>query len=425
MDNEKLLYKLILQFAFYTQGSNSRLDPHLVNISKSLKRGLDYHQLTPELISLSKTLAQIPIAENQIVENNNLSTQQQQKYFLSKITDLLNNTNIPIKFPDQCSQLKQQCKAELDELTFRKIIDSGLSLLLEIKDFSLSEQQGVETFLAELPMRLNALLQYNLHASKSNKLSIENRGKLSHEIDQQLDNIKNSTTEVKELISLQQYINDYLEKISSQLHKHKDREDTRQLDTQKQLDQLTQKLQDLEDTTNNLRINLKKAHGKASSDPLTGLSNRLAYDERIILEYNRWSRYKTPLTIIIWDIDLFKLINDNYGHKAGDKTLVLVAQLILKNSRETDFISRYGGEEFVMLLPNTSIEQALIPAEKIRSIIDDTAFNHNSKSINLTISCGISEFFEGDTIDAVFERADKALYISKKEGRNMCSIINK
>jgi len=425
MDNEKLLYKLILQFAFYTQGSNSRLDPHLVNISKSLKRGLDYHQLTPELISLSKTLAQIPIAENQIVENNNLSTQQQQKYFLSKITDLLNNTNIPIKFQDQCSQLKQQCKAELDELTFRKIIDSGLSLLLEIKDFSLSEQQGVETFLAELPMRLNALQQYNLHASKSNKLSIENRGKLSHEIDQQLDNIKNSTTEVKELISLQQYINDYLEKISSQLHKHKDREDTRQLDTQKQLDQLTQKLQDLEDTTNNLRINLKKAHGKASSDPLTGLSNRLAYDERIILEYNRWSRYKTPLTIIIWDIDLFKLINDNYGHKAGDKTLVLVAQLILKNSRETDFISRYGGEEFVMLLPNTSIEQALIPAEKIRSIIDDTAFNHNSKSINLTISCGISEFFEGDTIDAVFERADKALYISKKEGRNMCSIINK
>lgn len=420
MDNEKLLYKLILQFAFYTQGTSNRLDPHLLNISKNLKKGLDYHQLTPELISLSKTLAQISITDD-----NELSRQQQQKYFISKINDLLDNTNVPIKFQSQCSQIKQQCKTEFDDLSFRQIIDSALSLLLEIKDFSISEQQGIEAFLAELPRRLNTLQQYNQLASKSNKLSIENRGELSNKIDQQVDNIKNSTAEAKEISSLQQNINYFLEELSSQLHNHKEVEDSRQLNVQSQLDQLNQKLHDLEASTDALRSNLKKAHGKALSDPLTGLSNRLAYDERIILEYNRWSRYKTPLTIIIWDIDLFKLINDNYGHKAGDKTLVLVAQLILKNCRETDFIARYGGEEFIMLLPSTSSDQALIPAEKIRSIIANSGFNHNGESIKLTISCGISEFSENDTTESVFERADKALYLSKEKGRNRCSVINK
>ena len=174
-----------------------------------------------------------------------------------------------------------------------------------------------------------------------------------------------------------------------------------------------------------MRNNLKVAHDKASRDPLTGLPNRLAYDERIALEQSRWLRYKSPLTLIIWDIDLFKLINDNFGHKAGDKTLTLVAQLIFNNCRETDFIARFGGEEFVMLLPNTLSEQAFILAEKIRTLISNSGFNYNGKSIKLTISCGISEFAEGDEFEAVFERADQALYQSKEQGRNKCSIINK
>ncbi len=425
MDNEKLLYKLILQFAFYTQGTSHLLDPHLVNISKNLKQGLDYNQLTPELIALSKTLTHLSTINDKSTDSNDDSGETLKKYFISKINELLNNTNVPIKFQSQCSLLKQRCRDGLEDLAFREIIDSALSLLLEIKNYSISEQQSLEAFLTEIPKRLNVLRQYNLQASNSNKISIKNRETLNNDIEQQVDNIKNSSAEAKELLSLQQNINFFLEEISSQLHKHKETEDSRQLDTQNQLDLLTQKLHDLETTTDSLRNNLKKAHGKALSDPLTGLSNRFAYDERIMLEYNRWSRYKMPLSIIIWDIDLFKLINDTYGHKAGDKTLVLVAQLISRNCRTTDFIARYGGEEFVMLLPNTSSEQALIPAEKIRSFIANSAFNHNGESIKLTISCGISEFSEGDTTDIVFERADKALYLSKEKGRNRCSVIDK
>ena len=173
-----------------------------------------------------------------------------------------------------------------------------------------------------------------------------------------------------------------------------------------------------------LRNNLKIARDKAQQDSLTGLPNRAAYDERSLIEYSRWYRYKNDLSIVIWDIDLFKVINDNFGHKAGDKTLSLVAQLILDNCRESDFIARFGGEEFVMLLPNTNSELALIIAEKIRLIISRSGFNYNGQSISLTISSGISEFSETDTLEAVFERADQALYQSKEQGRNRCTIIN-
>jgi diguanylate cyclase len=188
---------------------------------------------------------------------------------------------------------------------------------------------------------------------------------------------------------------------------------------------MSNKLQELESEADSLRSNLKVGHDKALSDALTGLPNRMAYDDRIMIEYNRWRRYKSALSLIVWDIDLFKTINDTYGHKAGDKTLALVAQLLSTNCRETDFIARYGGEEFAMLLPNTTSAQALIVAEKIRPIIANSGFNYHGESIRLTISCGISQFADDDQQENAFERADQALYLSKEQGRNKCSVIDK
>lgn len=425
IESERLLYKLILQFAIYTRGSNSLLDPHLLNISQNLKQGINFQRLSPDLQALSKTLAHISRSENKVDDALHLSSQEQQKYFISRLNKLLIETNIPLKFQNQCAVLKQRSKGDLNEVAYKKVVDSALSLLLNIKDNAIHEQQDIESFLSDISIQLNTLEQQAEYAQDSNDQSIENRGNLSQVIDIQVDNIKHSTAEAKELTTLQQNINQYLQELSSQLHKHKETEDSRQLETQKQLNLMSQKLQDMEVEADSLRNNLKVAHDKALRDPLTSLPNRLAYDERIALEHNRWLRYKSPLTLLIWDIDLFKLINDNFGHKAGDRTLTLVAQLILNNCRETDFVARFGGEEFVMLLPNTHSEQALEVAETIRTIIANSGFNHNGESIKLTISCGISEFSEGDEYGTVFERADEALYQSKEQGRNKCSIISK
>lgn len=423
LDAEKLLYKLILQFAIYTQGTNNLLDPHLSSISHSLKQGINYQELNPELLSLSKTLAHISLSDN-LIDDSDSSDKTQQKYFLDRLYKLLHETDVPSKFKSQCEVLKQKTKSDLDDKTYKKVIDSAVSLLLKIKEYVVDEKQDIETFLTEISVQLNFLEKQVHNVSKSTEESIGDRENLNEAIEQQVGNIKNSAASAKELTILKKDINYYIQELSFQFQKHKEVEDNRQQETQQQLQEMSQKMQKMEVEADSLRNNLKLAHDQALRDPLTNLPNRLAYDERISVEYNRWFRYKEPLTVIIWDIDLFKQINDKYGHKAGDRTLALVAQLILNNSRNTDFAARFGGEEFVMLLPNTTAEKALLPAEKIREKVADSDFNYQGESIKLTISCGISEFSDGDTFEDVFERADKALYLSKKEGRNKCSIIS-
>jgi len=151
--------------------------------------------------------------------------------------------------------------------------------------------------------------------------------------------------------------------------------------------------------------------------------NRLAYEERIEQEFARWKRYQQPLVIMIFDIDYFKRINDTYGHKAGDKALKLIAKTLQKNLRESDFIARYGGEEFVVLMPQTELEAAMGAANKLREAVLECQFHYQQKQVNISISCGATQFKHDDTIDKAFQRADQALYNAKQKGRNCCEAL--
>ena len=159
------------------------------------------------------------------------------------------------------------------------------------------------------------------------------------------------------------------------------------------------------------------------TDSLTGAHSRYAYESRIAEEFHRWQRHSQPLAFSIWDIDLFKRINDSYGHEAGDRLLRGVAELLARNKRGEDFLARIGGEEFVLLLPMTTLEAATSVAEKLRLVVETTAFRHHGEPVQVTVSAGLTEFREGDTPQSVFERADRALYAAKAEGRNRCASL--
>jgi diguanylate cyclase len=158
----------------------------------------------------------------------------------------------------------------------------------------------------------------------------------------------------------------------------------------------------------------------AMIDALTGIPNRAAYDDRIDQEFKRWKRFARPVSILAWDIDRFKAINDAYGHKAGDKVLRVIGQHLARHVRDTDFVGRYGGEEFVMLLVGTAASEARVVAEKIRLEISQLAFHFHEHPVTVTASCGITSFVDTDTPDTVFDRADRALYKAKEAGRNCC-----
>lgn len=155
------------------------------------------------------------------------------------------------------------------------------------------------------------------------------------------------------------------------------------------------------------------------TDPLTGAMNRRAYDKRIKEELVRFKRYKRVFSLLLFDVDHFKKINDTYGHAIGDKCLQVLIERTNPLLRETDMLARYGGEEFIVLLPETDRNGAIEVAEKLRKTIEAVEFIHRKEVVKITISIGVSEVLDTDKMPAdVFGRADMAVYEAKDTGRN-------
>ncbi|MES3006174.1 MAG: GGDEF domain-containing protein [Pseudomonadota bacterium] len=154
------------------------------------------------------------------------------------------------------------------------------------------------------------------------------------------------------------------------------------------------------------------------TDPLTGAGNRIALTNTLAREISLSRRHQHALSLLVLDIDKFKLINDHYGHSAGDKVLKQLVSTLKQVNRQTDLSFRYGGEEFVVLLNRTNAEGALVIAERIRRRIEDTEIALEELSVRITVSVGVTSFCESDTPETLFNRADKALYLIKSAGGN-------
>jgi diguanylate cyclase len=479
---EDLLCKTIIRLSLATTGLNKQLDPHLLSIREQLKNGLKTEQLKLELEKLSKALLTLEDSVSESARPNasllfeflfqHFSDQKEDiqhieaKYekdgyansqylivaindlidsvqymepiaeFTSKIArppfnsvdsesiciqiqHLLDGTEIPLKFEPQAEKLKQKL---YDNTSLAEVLDETVILLFQIKKHFQSEQQDMAVFLAQLTEQLTELGAKASGAKIVSESRAKKRNLLDDSVSSQMLELQNSSENATELEPLKKIIHSRLEEISRQIMKQRTQDEIERDSTNQQLDFLTHKISVMEQESSQLKNKLITAHQRATHDPLTGLPNRLAYDERFATEFARWKRYKTPLSLLIWDIDFFKLINDTFGHKAGDKTLVLIARQLSQHCRETDFVSRFGGEEFTMLLSDTNAQAAMLSANNIRQIIEKTAFNSNGKKISITISCGITQLTGDDSGESAFKRADEALYAAKENGRNQCVI---
>ncbi|MES9991945.1 MAG: GGDEF domain-containing protein [Candidatus Thiodiazotropha sp.] len=181
---------------------------------------------------------------------------------------------------------------------------------------------------------------------------------------------------------------------------------------------LQTRVDELEQQVALLQQQLETERRLAQVDPLTGIANRRAFSERLKSEIARSERSGSPLSLVVWDIDHFKKINDTYGHPFGDDVIRCVAQVIDSHLRESDFTARYGGEEFVALLPECDAEGARALAEKISQVIQQSGCCFNVIGLKLTVSCGIASLHGPDRDETLFKRADDALYRAKVSGRN-------
>ena len=164
----------------------------------------------------------------------------------------------------------------------------------------------------------------------------------------------------------------------------------------------------------------------AANDPLTSLYNRRFGMVRLTEEFSRAVRNNLPIGIIMFDIDHFKVVNDTYGHTVGDRVLVNVSKISRMAIREGDFLIRYGGEEFLVILPGASKEDTHFVAERVRHMVEDSSIKHGDQQINITISAGYSSYPENEVTDEslLVTIADKALYTAKETGRNKVVAFN-
>jgi diguanylate cyclase (GGDEF)-like protein len=173
-----------------------------------------------------------------------------------------------------------------------------------------------------------------------------------------------------------------------------------------------------------LRIAYKKMEILARIDPLTQLSNRRDFLEKFQNEKSRFHRNKKPFAVVLGDIDDFKSVNDQYGHDCGDFVLVSLSKLMKSMIRKQDAIGRWGGEEFIMLLPESPLEGGQRAAEGIRKKIAAEPFVYNGNQLFVTITFGVSEFNDTMDIDTCIKKADEALYVGKRKGKN-CVVSSK
>ncbi len=162
-----------------------------------------------------------------------------------------------------------------------------------------------------------------------------------------------------------------------------------------------------------------KTRELAITDGLTGLHNHRHFYELLEAEEKRVRRYKRPMSLLMIDIDYFKMVNDSYGHQAGDRVLKSLAEVLRHCVRDTDHLARYGGEEFAVILPETQGAEAVALAERIRSSVEDHGFEIESERIKLTLSIGVASFaLKEENTNGLVHRADQALYEAKHHGRN-------
>jgi diguanylate cyclase len=189
-------------------------------------------------------------------------------------------------------------------------------------------------------------------------------------------------------------------------------------------DQLRGRLNNAEKKLEEQAGQIEHQMAEARTDALTGLANRRAFDDELNRRLAEYLRLKTPVSLMMLDVDFFKKFNDTHGHLAGDEVLRRVARVLFGTMREMDLVARYGGEEFAVIFPATCAQDARRGVDRARAAIADSAFEFEGTTLSVTASCGLAEAIVGDDASSIIKRADEALYSSKKAGRNCGHLHN-
>lgn len=337
------------------------------------------------------------------------------KHIEDTLLGLLEELSLPERHRPQAEAMRERLAHGLNWYELLPILDDLAVLMLAITD---SGQHEFEAYLKQLNERLEAFQGHLQVASEGHADSRSAARELDTQIREQVDGLQSSVQEAADLDSLKHVLESHLEGLLGTMDEHQQQRDLREQETAARLKGLAERVANMEQEAQGYREHLEVQRQKALIDPLTGLPNRAAWSERLDYEVNTWHQRGNNLSLAMLDLDHFKRINDGYGHLAGDKVLKIIANVLRKRLRPTDFIARFGGEEFVLLMPDSSLADALAVGEVLRAAIEACPFHFKGEPVTITVSMGVAQFQTGERSDLALKRADEALYRAKAAGRN-------
>ena len=365
-------------------------------------------------------------AENEAADNRDSQPESaaeggsQQTSVREILIRLLERLSLPDDLMKQVDAIREQIGTASSNSSWDQVLEQIADLVQAIRTQTQKEKQGIEDFLLQLSERLQEVDRQLADSDTYYDDSFAASGELNSAVKEGMDDIQNSVREATDLDQIKQLVQTHIDTVLTHMEKHRETEQQRYDAAKAEIATVTAKLNDVESEADALRTRIHEERSQAQTDALTGIPNRLAWEEQLEQEIARWKRFNTPLVLVIWDVDHFKKVNDTFGHKAGDKVLRTIARNLAGSIRETDFIARYGGEEFVHLMTGAELEDCVVVADKLRDKIEATGFHFREQAVTITVSCGLTQFRDGDSSESWFERADRALYKAKQAGRNRC-----
>ena len=413
---EQVLRRLVGRLCAAGMGVNPQLDDELIALAAANRRNAE----ADELARLADSLTTAVVAVDATSPVPTISFPATDTHTRLAIKSLLERLAAQDpKDPVAPALIGELAKARNDN-ALASLVTRAADLVQAHGELLQRERLRTAEILGEVTKRLDEMAGYLSDSNHANRSRFEDTQTYSDAVMSQMRELTDEVAGATELGLLQSLVNVRLERVAQHVSTFRAQEEFRLLEVNGRAERMRTRIAELERETTDLHSRLDSEKQGARIDPLTGIANRKSFEERFAHEIAQ--KPGAMPVMLLWDLDNFKVINDSYGHRAGDRVLQSVAACFTAAVRGSDFVARIGGEEFVMLLSGTKIEQAMRIADEARSAVEALRFHFRGTPVRVTVSCGLTEV-KDDAAETAFERADGALYRAKRGGKNLCVAV--
>jgi len=353
----------------------------------------------------------LPESKNAIISGSVVLDAQ----FLEKISISLSALSLSKAHTNDLLAIKKKLLAnKSSDKILQNFIDIFDVIVADFKD----EQRSAKNFLTSLSATLTTVQSAVKETIVAQKTSQKTNDMINLKLQSQLLDMTGAVEKALTLSQVKEDINEKLQIIANTLEQKSKFEQLNHQQLADKLNDMSAKVEQLEQQSEMFEEKLAEQQRKSMQDALTKLANRAAFDDFFAKAMIRFHRKSFPLALVVIDIDDFKKINDTYGHTAGDKTLQVIANSIVKNVSKGVFVGRYGGEEFVLIYSKVQEEALFAELNALNNFVARLPFKFKANKVSITLSIGATHIKPDDNIHIAFERADQAMYKAKKEGKN-------